>query len=223
VTLVPPGTPNIGYSDIANIALKHWLCDFPHILGSPHELAHVMPFLAATFGAAHHAAIGQTKPIFVEIGTQQGISTRALITAAAMFDGHVVSMDPDPNCSASGALKQWVVDRKLQDRWTHNFLKSQDVEPIQGASFLLVDGDHGYEAVCSDMARHGAAVRDGGVIVLDDYHTQFPGKQRWLQERWSRLAPFTSGPTAILVKRPGDEAIYKKDMTDGDSWSWKVQ
>lgn len=214
--------PTVGYDNIADIALQHWLSDFPEIRTNALQLAHVMPFMASIFGAARHAAIGVAKPVFVEIGTQQGISTRVLLTVASITDGSVVSMDPDPGCAATGSLKAWAEARHETHRWTHHIAKSQDVVPIEGAAFLLVDGDHGYEAVCSDMARHGAAVRDGGVIVLDDYHVQFPGKQRWLQERWDRLRPMTFGPTGVLVKHPGDDLIYKENMAAGDRWSWRV-
>lgn len=216
-------SPTVGYSDIADMALNHWLSDFPEILSSPRELAHVMPFLAVTFGAARHAAIGVIDPVFVEIGTQVGLSTRVLITVASLTGGRVVSMDPDPNCAGSnGRLKDWTEKRGESSRWEHHVARSQDVEPLQGASFLLVDGDHGYPAVCSDMARHGSAVRDGGIIVLDDYHRQFPGKQRWLQERWTELRPFTTGPTAILTKCLGDDVVYRQDRSEVKTWSWNL-
>lgn len=160
-------------------------------------------------GLARHASLGRPKPKLVEIGTQVGHSTRALLAVAAMMDAHVYSFEIDAKCG-EGKLKAWVEARGLTDRWTFTAGRSQDATPVEDADFLLVDGDHSYDAVCADMILHATKVRPGGVIVLDDYHVMFPGKNRWVQERWRELQPLTIGPWAILIKQPGDDDIYRK-------------
>ncbi len=213
--------PNIGMSDIARLLIKEWLSDFPKIQNDPEEAAHVMTAAVSIFGLARHAAIGRKNPIFVEIGTQIGLSTRALLTVAHIVDGKVISIDIDPSCG-EGLTKKWVDSHNLKDRWTFIGKASQEVEPVKDADFLLVDGDHGYEAVCSDMARHGVAVRNGGIIVLDDYNHAFPGKVRWVQERWRELSPLTIGAHAILTRLPGDEESYSKKYESASGWNWSI-
>lgn len=213
--------PDIGMSDIAKVLVNEWLSDFPDLQKSPQESAHIMGAAFSLFGLAKHSAIGRKNPIFVEIGTQVGISTRVLLTAAHLTDAKVISMDIDASCG-EGKTKEWAKKHGFLDRWTFHGKASQEVSPVENTDFLLVDGDHSYPAVCSDMARHGVAVRTGGLIVLDDYHTSFPGKVRWVQERWRELMPLTIGPHAVLVKMPNDDEIYKKDLTEAKEWNWTV-
>lgn len=216
--------PSIGGDFMAGVAMNEWFVDAGMDLNNAtFEAVHTFGSCAVMFGLARHAAIGRTKPKFVDIGTQRGISTRVLLTVAAMTDGHVYSYDVDPGCG-EGDLLRWVMERGLQKRWTFVGKPSQEVEPESDIDFLSVDGDHRYEAVCSDMARHGAAVRDGGVLILDDYHLSHPGKVRWLHERWLDLAPLTIGPWAVLHKRPGDNEIYQRNIPanpDG-TWTWNL-
>ena len=205
----------------AEVIVHEIISDFPELRRSPTEVAHITCAAANMMGVAMHAATGKEKPIFVEIGTQIGISTRALLLVAERMDGHVTSMDIDPTCG-EGKLRKWVEDRGLGDRWTFLAGPSQAQAPIPNADFLLVDGNHDYDAVCEDMIVHGSAVKNGAVILLDDYHVQFPGKLRWVQERWKELQPLTIGPWALLIKRPGDEAHYQKKF-EGDSWFWSLE
>lgn len=214
-------TPDIGMADIANVLVNQWLSDFPAIQKSPVESAHVMGAAFSLFGLARHGAIGRQNPTFVEIGTQVGLSTRVLLTVAHMTNGRLISMDIDPSCG-EGKTREWAKKNDFEKRWTFIGKPSQECDVTPNADFLLVDGDHGYEAVCSDMARHGVAVRPGGVIVLDDYHQSFPGKVRWVQERWRELAPLTIGPHAVLVKLPGDDEIYTKKYVTEASWNWSL-
>lgn len=213
--------PNIGGNNIAGIALNEWWVDWG--VANAYEVAQLMASGSLLFGLARHAAIGRAKPKFVDIGVQRGVSTRILLTVAAMTDGHVYSMDPDASCG-EGDLLRWVTERGLMKRWTFVAKPSQEVDPVEDTDFLSVDGDHGYEAVCSDMTRHGCAVRENGVLVLDDYHLSFPGKVRWLHERWLDLNPLTVGPWAVLRRFPGDEAVYRRVVppnADG-TWTWTL-
>lgn len=126
----------------------------------------------------------------VEIGTQFGLSTRMFLEAVGP-QGVVHSIDVNPKCA----------ELLLGPNWCFHLGRSQDVQPLS-CDLLYVDGDHSYEAVCSDMARHGPLVRDGGLVVLDDYHPSWPGKMRWIDERWGQLKPIIIGPTAVVQVTP---------------------
>lgn len=136
--------------------------------------------------------------VFVEIGTQKGVSTRMFLAATTLLMGRVHSVEVDGACEAPirAALQTWRAPW-VSDRWHFHSGRSQDVTPIL-SDFLFVDGDHSYEAVCSDLTRWGTVVRDGGLIVLDDCCDRFPGKRRWVEEREETLGVIRIGPFAIF-------------------------
>ena len=155
------------------------------------------------------AAASDAKTI-VEIGVQCGLSTRVLLTIAWAHGGTLHSIDPvaldmvDYECDRGSLLD---LSRTVSGQhWVYHQAKSQDVTPI-ACDFLYVDGDHRYETVVSDMARHGRAVRDGGIIVLDDYHPNFPGKMRWVDER-PDLNALIIGPRAIIQVNANTRALF---------------
>lgn len=146
-------------------------------------------YASALFGLA---AMHQPK-VVVEIGTQYGISTRVWLAAT---NAEVHSIDIDESCAK-------LVDTFQEDwkeRWTFHHGRSQDISLVQSGwtDLLYVDGDHSYEAVVSDMKRYGPSVRSGGLVILDDYHVSWPGKMRWVDERWEVLDPFLIGPAAVF-------------------------
>ncbi len=168
------------------------------------------PYFATLFGLT----TGLEPKTIVEIGAQYGVSTRAFLAATATSDRTfemkenvmewraksaacvVHSIDIDPSCG-EGPTKEDITALGWADRWKFHAGKSQDLEPIE-CDLLYVDGDHSYEAVCSDMARWGTKVRDNGLVILDDYHFSWPGKVRWVNERWDKIHPLIIGPTAVV-------------------------
>lgn len=145
--------------------------------------------------------------VTVEIGTQYGMSTRMWL--AATKTGRVLSIDPDPACFTR--LIDDIRKHDWTDRWVFKHARSQDVTPIE-CDLLYVDGDHSYPAVCSDMARHGTKVRDGGLVVLDDYHHTWPGKMRWVDERIEVLDPLFIGPTVVVRVTPAKREAFAKEF-----------
>lgn len=157
----------------------------------------------AYFSTLFNLAAAAEPSTVVEIGTQGGFSTKAFLAATPQVDRErragggwvgmkgperiVHSIDPDPKCA----------ELSLGPRWHFHLGKSQDLEPF-ASDFLYVDGDHNYNAVCSDMLRWGTLVKDGGLVVLDDYHWSWPDKVRWVNERWKALDPLIIGPTAVV-------------------------
>lgn len=163
------------------------------------------PEFAMIAGLLYGLAMSAGARVIVEIGVQYGISTRMLCLAAKQNGGRLVSCDIDPQCG-EGALKEDLKRLDLLPYWTFHGQPSQEMPVVEKADFLYVDGDHGYEAVRSDMARHGKAVRDGGLVVLDDYG--FHGKKQWLDERWDILAPILVGPHILVTVTPEKRAAF---------------
>lgn len=195
----------LGFSDFANAAASFYSSD-THQLG-PWDVAHASPSQVMLWGLARGAVRKGVPPAFVEIGTQVGGSTRVLTHIAAEFGGRVISMELDPACGAEDSILAKDLRSFGRDKfWTFIAGPSQQTDVVEGADFLLLDGDHGYEATSSDMARHGRAVRPGGIIVLDDVHPRFPGKMRYVAERPS-LGFIHIGPWAILKKKASHNKI----------------
>lgn len=48
----------------------------------------------------------------------------------------------------------------------------------QSVSLVILDADHGYEAVQEDIAHWAPAIAPGGIIGGDDHTSEFPGVQR---------------------------------------------
>ena len=172
---------------------------------------------------ASSASIGRRNPRYVEIGTQRGCSTLALLTAAEKYNGTVRSIDCDPACEAITRERLYEKHcESLLSRWTFTAGMSQSAAVEDGPiDFLLVDGSHIYESVCGDMARWGPQVRVGGLIALDDYTANMPGKVRWIQERWRRLQPMVViGACAVIYRMPHHTAAFLQDERGKDSWEW---
>lgn len=162
-------------------------------------------------------ALPVSHPTIIEIGVQNGDSTVPLCLAAKALGGRVISMDIDG--SAFDRAYNALYPLGLTDCWEFRYGASQTLAPTP-SDFLLVDGDHTYPAVSEDMARHGAAVKDGGLLVLDDFHVSQGGKTRWIQERWSMLEPVVIGPFAILRKHATMPlAILKEQPME---WEWRL-
>ena len=175
------------------------------------------------FTLALQAGIGRTRPRFVEIGAQFGDSTVPLCLAAQRCNGYVWSIDCD--ATLEPAIRDRLDALGLLQYWMFRPAPSQTLSPLSDIDFLLVDGDHNYEAVVDDLTRWGTAVRPGGFILLDDYHLKFPGKMRWIQERWSEIDPIIVGPYAI-IRPPSDSKALMGSRISADAvaggWLWKL-
>lgn len=197
----------VGHNDVANA----FCTTFPEASDG---------VLFAYFSTLYGIAAAADPEIIVEIGCQYGISTSAFLAATPKFDRqrlanniwkslpnepervlHSIDVDPEAGKATAGR----VAALGCSDRWVFHLGRSQDIEPIE-CDLLYIDGDHGYPAVCSDLARHGVKVRDGGLVVLDDYHWSWPGKVRWVDERWDLIDPIIIGPTAVFRMTPAKRA-----------------
>jgi predicted O-methyltransferase YrrM len=109
----------------------------------------------------------------VEIGTDDGSSTTALLAGATEIGGHLHSVDPAP---CAGARKR-VSEYGYAEHWTFHNCPSAVFAPScpECIDLLFIDGDHSYNGVRADWQLFGPKVRSGGLILFHDYVSIYPG------------------------------------------------
>lgn len=100
----------------------------------------------------------------VELGTQFGNSTIALLYAAKEIEGKVTTIDVDPCKFAREKILKLGLDSKC------NFIQSDDTElewsePID---HLFIDSNHSYEHVSKQLKKYEPFLKKGGIITLHD-------------------------------------------------------
>lgn len=112
--------------------------------------------------------------VLVEIGAREGTSSVILGAVAKKYKSILYSIECTP-------LKSWY--KNMGDFGVSAFTKLIQVTsprvdllelPFQVIDYLLIDGDHSYEAVLADYRFWSALVRPGGRIAFHDYF-QFGG------------------------------------------------
>ena len=109
----------------------------------------------------------------VELGTRGGISTTALIEAARVIGGSVLSVDLAPCLEA----RQRIEKTGLANHWT--FIQSPDMilgddEIPPAIDLLFIDTSHQYTHTRQELENFGRRVRSRGWIALHDY-TSYEG------------------------------------------------
>lgn len=103
----------------------------------------------------------------LEIGSQWGISTIAILEASKF--GHLTSVDKDPCPLAENE----VTKARLHGRWTFIQKPSQRALPLMKDTFLydfiFVDGSHVYDECKQDIFDAWELLDPEGVILIDDY------------------------------------------------------
>lgn len=116
----------------------------------------------------------------VEIGTDIGNTTSALLTGVQYKGGYVYSIDINPTCARvfeGNPHWKFILGNSYKD--------ADRILPQLPAQFdmLCVDGSHTYEACTADMNIYGARVKPGGLIVIHDVdHPDFPGVRQAFEE-----------------------------------------
>jgi len=124
----------------------------------------------------------------LEIGTYCGLTTRTLLKQTT---GLVFSVDPLHHTTTikPGPDQRKVLDELSQaypDRFIFIPGFSQDLIWRRPIDVLLIDGDHGLNAVRSDLDNLAPYVRPGGVLILDDwYHGPVNEAWRGFQQDYS--------------------------------------
>lgn len=126
----------------------------------------------------------------VEIGVDDGSTTRPLLVGVRATDGHLWSVDPAP-CYAA---QEMVAGSELGHLWTFENVRSQEFAPRapHDLDLVFIDGDHSYEGVKSDWLLYEPLVRAGGLVLFHDKMNtrEFPGIARLIDEEirpyWER-------------------------------------
>lgn len=141
----------------------------------------------------------------VEIGVDDGSTTRPLLLGVAAVDGHLWSVDPAP-CQAARA---YIADSGLADRWSFENMTSQEFATRcpQPLDLVWIDGDHSAEGVRSDWQLYEPLVRPNGIIAFHDKLNtrEFPGIAKLIDneirpywERWECVTlPWGWGLTIV--------------------------
>lgn len=114
-------------------------------------------------------AVGSRARQILEVGVWHGGSTRALLHAAAVNDGHLTSIDID-DCGGA-------VPAPLCDRWTFVRGDSRAILPTIDfpIGFALIDGEHSFDAVSRELKEIDRVIASRGCVVLDDCWATFQG------------------------------------------------
>jgi len=100
----------------------------------------------------------------LELGTQFGNSTTALLYAAKEINGKVTTIDVDPCKFARKKIKSLELDPFC------NFIQSDDteIEWSEPIDHLFIDSNHSYNHVTKQLNKYEPYVRKGGLITLHD-------------------------------------------------------
>lgn len=152
------------------------------------------------------AGLVESKPVngdvIVEIGTFEGMTAVfiAKILDALGLHASVLSIDPfertvvsegNPQGSYSAYLAnlaEYEVERCFPlVAFSH---ECADAVPAN-LPFLVIDGDHSYEASLRDLTLYAPKLRVGGYLLVDDYsHETYPGVARAVDEYFVRNDSF---------------------------------
>lgn len=122
----------------------------------------------------------QSRGNVLEIGTDVGNSTTALLLGVEEKGGHVFSIDINPKCASLFPNNEnWSfihADSAVEFKHASRFLPCYfDV--------LYIDGNHSYEGCKADLDLYGSLVRPSGIVLVHDViHPEFPGVRKAFDE-----------------------------------------
>jgi hypothetical protein len=142
-----------------------WLPDYRHWAARRTYLSEYLPVLFGT-------AVRYRQPVIVEIGTDRGESTAALLAAAEVAGGHVWSIDINPHVPF---LETYAAhDEQDAQLWT--FVNGDSTGLVAARAVpgmidvLFIDGDHTYDRVVAELGLYLPRMRGGGTVLLHDTH-----------------------------------------------------
>ena len=173
-------------------------------------------------GTIFGEAVATRPRLIVELGTRDGISTRALLAAAEVCDGHVLSVDL-ADCAAVA------LPEDLRKRWT--FVRADDIAfagdpfaafclsrglPVR-ADFIYVDTSHQYEHTRCELAKWTARLSPRGSIVFHDTNMG----NGWFRRLDGKVEPGWNNDRGVIraieefLGRRYDESTYFTDVVAG--------
>jgi predicted O-methyltransferase YrrM len=155
-----------------------WLPDYQRRAAQTSAIAHYLPVL---FGmAARYPGVR-----VIEIGTDIGESTTALLAAAELAGGHVWSVDSNPQAAFQDTYQLHGPDRL----WTFACADSAQAAGMvpPDCDVLFVDSGHQYHTTCLEIELYLPKVVPGGVALFHD--TDKPGTDDKVKEALNDLLP----------------------------------
>lgn len=157
---------------------------------------------------------------------------RVRLTLLDPFDGYYGPDHVDP--TTGQPITRGAVERNLR----RTGVPSDDVMFVEGLStddtartqvaeagpydVVLIDGDHSREGITADFTRYSEMVRDGGVLIVDDYGSpDWPDVTAYTDgviaadERFKRVAVI--GKTAIFKRARSGKGAARAAAARGDS------
>ena len=167
----------------------------------------------ASTGAGHVAKI-------LELGCYAGRTTRVLLEASSPCGSLVVAVDPlarnrhMPTWPTPGAVHVDTLAhmRRLVAENANRLIVFQGwAEEIAGLfrapiDALIIDTEHSYDPTIRQVDVFAPLVRDGGVIILDDYDLE-PVASGWRDSQFAKARPWLTVDTleSIAVVRVGSK------------------
>lgn len=157
-----------------------WLAEYQRRSGLRSPIGH---YLHALFGQAARFPGAR----ILEVGTDIGDSTCALLAAAELTGGHVWSVDINPE---AGFLAAYDAHRE-DGLWTFILGDSTAAAVLREVppevDVLFIDSSHLYPETCAELEHYIPRVRDGGVALFHD--TNKPGTNDRVMEALNDKLP----------------------------------
>jgi predicted O-methyltransferase YrrM len=183
-------------------------------------------------GTIFYESISSCPQLLVELGTRDGVSTRALLAAAEIANAHVLSIDID-DCSNID------LPDRFRQRWT--FVCADDIafagEPFATfcatrglapeADVILVDTSHLFEHTRAELENWLPRLRRGGVVMFHDTNMGI----RWHRRLDRDIGPGWDNERGVIraveefLGRRYDEQTFFVDCTAGFAithWPWSA-
>ena len=118
----------------------------------------------------------------LELGTRNGESTIALLTAAEKIGGKVYSIDVDRCLKAKDKIKSY----DLQKYWTFTQGDDLKVKWKKPIDHLFIDTSHLFEHTLRELEKYEVYVKRGGLITFHDtvtYPEVVPALKKYVKDR----------------------------------------
>lgn len=110
----------------------------------------------------------------LEIGVRDGVSTSAFLLGLEVNGGHLYSLDINESCGKIFVHPDWTF---IHAHSTDDYARVQQI--IAGAKpldILLLDGDHSYGQLATDLRLYTRLLRRGGMLLVHDVQPDDPRK-----------------------------------------------
>lgn len=127
-------------------------------------------------------------PTFMEVGVDRGVTFLSVVTFLARTRPEFLAVGVD--IMVQDAVSIMLQHLDLQQKQAAYLLESNSLEALpkmvdQGMKFdvVMLDGDHNYHTVATEMRLLEHLVHDHGIIVIDDYDGRWSDRDLWYAER----------------------------------------